>query len=306
MANAEFSEREFELSACLELAEGARRGSIFTIGQVLEGLLGYDALAQLPPGHPIWNVLGVRRPKGVRLAPTYWPRAKNITPAAFPAIPISLVLQFKRPEFLRTSNSLQWRQWEEPYFRFETRQPQQQILARLEKKLGGDALVRYAAPVFWRSYELETAFRAGRIVNSLGVVSPRKLNRHKYWTYLDAGSFGFANPSRKEVAFPTLDEALARLVPPRLEPAHEELELSPQRRFQKLFSQLGGDPGPIHWRGVASGNTIRRWRHSLERLPGLSVESIDAIEGFAYLSTLVSRAGAVWFVVDASRWLEVG
>jgi hypothetical protein len=299
VANADFSEREFELSACLELAEGAPRGSIFTIGQVLQGVLGYDVVASLPAGHPIWNLLGARRPSGVRLTPTYWPRSNSVTSATFPVTPITLILQFKRPEFLQTSNSLQLHQWGGPYFRFETRHRQQRILARLEKKLGGQALVRYAAPAFWRGHELEAAFRGGQIVSSLGVVSPAKLVRHRYWTYLDAGSFGFPNPSDNEVEFPTLEEALRSLARPL---AREEIDLPPQRQFQQLLAGIGADSRSLRWRGIANVRAVTRWRESLERLPDLSTEAVNAIEGLAYLSTSVSRAGAVWFVVDPNRW----
>jgi hypothetical protein len=299
MADAEFSEREFELSVCLEMAEGAPRGSIFTIGQVLEGILGYDIAAAPPKGHPIWKQIGETCPRGVRLAPGYWPQSNSLQPKLFPATPASLILQIKRPEYLRTSNSLQWTRWRQPYFRFQTRHPQQSILARLEKRLGGDALVRYAAPAFWRRLDFEDAYLSGRLIESLGVVPPKTLVRHRYWTYREAGSVGFPNPSPKRIRFQTLKEALREIVPDD-RPSRVDLDLTPQTRLRIYLASVAGRTLQERWRGTADLRDMKRWRMHLEEIDGLTKSSIDAIEGLAYLSTMAARAGGVWFLVDAA------
>ena len=44
MVLAEFEEKEYEIPAAIELASGRSRfGHVFSPGQVLEGILGYDA-----------------------------------------------------------------------------------------------------------------------------------------------------------------------------------------------------------------------------------------------------------------------
>jgi len=134
------------------------------------------------------------RPTGVRLMPSLWspghlPRADQL-----PATPVTLILQFKRPEYLFGATARQWRFWDQPYFRFGRESEQQRVLYALERKVGNDALVRYAAPAFWRRGELEAAHLRAEVVEQSGFVSPSRLARHRWWTYLRPGIDGRANP----------------------------------------------------------------------------------------------------------------
>ncbi len=69
MAWAEFEEREYESAALVELDDGAL-GPVWTPGQVLEKILGFDLVAQPDDAHPLWAVLRAPRPPGLRLVPT--------------------------------------------------------------------------------------------------------------------------------------------------------------------------------------------------------------------------------------------
>ena len=74
MPVAEFEEKEYEVAADIELARNPDKFGprLFSSGQVLEKILGYEAAADPWAGHRVWIVLGIPRPKGIRLLPPFW------------------------------------------------------------------------------------------------------------------------------------------------------------------------------------------------------------------------------------------
>jgi hypothetical protein len=148
VAWAEFEEKEYEGAALQELGCG-RVGPVLPAGQVLESIVGYDAAADPGPDHVIWRLLAIERPVGLRLVPTLWDGAPRSPLAGrLPSAPVSLLLQFTRPEWLTDRRSGQWRLWGRAYYRFTIDGPQLALLRRLETAVGGQALVPYAAPAF--------------------------------------------------------------------------------------------------------------------------------------------------------------
>jgi len=170
VAWAEFEEKEFEVPATVELASGC--GVVLPPGQVLEHLVGYDVAADPVANHRIWRILSVPRPAGVRLVPDMWERAAAPSASALPRIPLSLFVQYKRPEFLRGPRAAQRRHWNRPYFRITRAASQHRVLLRLERRLGDAALVRYAAPAFWQRHELEVAHLRRSVLAQTGFVAP--------------------------------------------------------------------------------------------------------------------------------------
>lgn len=69
---AEFEEKQYEVPACIELATGKLGAGVFSSGQVLEKILGYDVAARVDPNHLLWRVLRAPRPAGVSLVPEFW------------------------------------------------------------------------------------------------------------------------------------------------------------------------------------------------------------------------------------------
>jgi hypothetical protein len=129
-----------------ELAAGSAR--IYPAGQVLERLVGYDVA--LDPGHAaIWQLLGTGMPAGVVLTPSLWAGfAQKPGPDDLPQSCVSLMLQFKRPQYLDHWRAGQYDHWRRGYFRFHLADDQHARLESLERGVSGDALVRYAAPAF--------------------------------------------------------------------------------------------------------------------------------------------------------------
>lgn len=126
-----------------------------------------------------------------------WSPGVNPPASRLPPTPVSLILQYKRPEYLSGPRAEQWRFWRQPYFRFGRTSDQHTVLRRLERNLGSDAIVRYAAPAFWRRGDLDAARFGQWVLVRSGFVSPNAVGRHRVWTYVKPGIDGRANPRRR-------------------------------------------------------------------------------------------------------------
>lgn len=151
MGTAGFEEKTYEVAYCIELAVGGEP-QVYSPGQVLEKLLGFDAAGNPDPHHVIWAVLALPRPHGAQLVPSLWGASKAVQPAAaaLPSYPISVFLQFKRPECLQGPAAKQWKMWHHPYYRFRRSKEQQQVLGRLERRLASKRSFVMPLPLFTR------------------------------------------------------------------------------------------------------------------------------------------------------------
>lgn len=309
MSRAEFEEKEYEQLAGVELASrGTGRGSalLFPAGQVLEHVLGYDAAADPVEGSVVWRVLQVPRPPGVRLVATVWRPARRPLPSELPLHPVSLILQYKRPEYLHGGRATQWRLWRQPYFRFRRTADQHSVLTRVEARLQGEVIVRYAAPAFWRRSELDAAQYARQVLKRSGFVSPTDLGRHQVWTYIEPGIDGRANPAGREREFATLSQlfgAIAERSDIASSQAGHSLEPVTDSPLIDHLARLGaavGDRQPGLRRAVAE------WVQAVQLLlPGLSNAQLLALRGYATTASSLGRSAASWHFIatnnDADR-----
>jgi hypothetical protein len=284
VAWAEFEEKQYEIAATVELG---RRGDVFGAGQVLEEIVGYDAAAAPSSDHPLWRVLRVPRPRGLRLLPSHWQRGTEPHPQDLPSRLVSLILQYKRPEYLRGANAKQWQLWRRPYFRITRSSRQQRILLRLERNLGTAATVRYAAPAFWQRGELEAAQLAHEILLRSGYVRPLDLGSHRVWTYEEPGIDGRANPAGPRRPFETFERLL-----------FEDRRTSGPSDLA-LYEGL-----PNHLRALGDAATertpiLRRrveiWvRRLFSRDVGLTPDQILQLGDLAAIVTVTDQIGASW------------
>jgi hypothetical protein len=292
MPKAEFEEKTYEIGANIELGRGTSPfGYVFAPGQVLEGLLGFDAAASPALEHPVWRVIDVARPPGVRLLPRMWSGSRQPASGQLPATLISLVLQYKRPEFLSGARATQWASWRRPFYRFTRSVDQQRVLKRLERQLGHEAVVRYAAPAFWTFAELEAAQLSGRVLSRSGFVSPTALGAHRVWTYTDPGSFGLANPRSPRLPFETIqDLASGRFI------------TVDDRR--DLVVVEGGLRQHVHRVALVLGSREPKVRHDVnlwlanirQADPFPTFEQSETLRDFATIGTVLGRIGASWYV----------
>jgi len=295
MARATFEEKEYESAALGELMCPAGGASSFAMsaGQVLERVVGYDAAAAPSPAHVVWRILRMPRPSGVRLLPTMWQPQPQPDGARLPRTPVTLVLQFKRPEYMFGPAARQWRLWHRPYYRFELRPGQQRVLSTLEGNAGLDVLVRYAAPAFWQRGDLEAAHLRREVLGQSGFVSPQELKGHRWWTYLGPGIDGQANQFNRFTRFETwgdVVEALSVHVPsPRA--------LVPVEALGDHVVRVGdaaAEAAP-----AALRRQVINWARMLRRSePELTGETVARVRAIAMISTSVAKAGAVWFLAD--------
>ncbi len=293
MAIAQFEEKEYELQFSLELAQG-RLGTVWGAGQVLEGIVGYDGVADPDIKNVVWRVLRVPRPKGVVLSPVHWQGGSRPSAADLNSRPVTLVLQYKRSEFLHGARAAQWRLWYRPYYRFMRSSRQHSILARLERNLAGSAVVRYAAPAFWTRADLETHASAGTVIEESGFVSPKALGRYTVWTYIEPGIDGIANPSGRVAKFESASALKEVLSSPVERDDTASLAVAIKPAFE-LALQLGS---VADYRQPRLREEIQVFAENLlaARLD-LSERAIKSIIGLAAFTTLLRSLGASWHLV---------
>lgn len=293
MARAEFEEKEFEVAAAIELAVGASGfGPVYSSGQVLERLLGYDAAAAPAPTHPIWQVLRVPRPPGVRLVPAHWAPGDTPPSDRLPPTPVSLTLQHKRPEYLRGGTAGQWWMWRQPYLRFSTSTAQQRVLLRLHRALGGRALVRYAAPAFWRRGDFEAAILRRSVLAEAGFVSPGRLAGHRVWTYVRPGTLGQPNPRGRRGPFETVDQLLSSLRPT----SPTGRDIVPADATARHVAQIAR---AARQREPVLRRRLDRWERDLTRMvPEITDRQRRAVVDVATVVSLLTRQGATWHLIE--------
>jgi hypothetical protein len=290
---AEFEEKEYEMAFNIELA--GRRGAVFSSGQVLEKIVGYDAAANPTGANPVWDVLNVPRPRGVRLVQPHWDPGPLPDPADLPQRPVSLMLQYKRPDFIHGATAKQWHLWHAPYYRFAAEpRHQHNALARLERNLGAHAVVRYAAPAFWRRADLEDRHIRRGVIAESGFVSPVRLGGHVVWTYQRPGSAGRPNPRGPSVRFEQFGDIVDAL----------GTSLSRTRELVPYDD----DPLADHVARVGAAATDRnprlrqrrdQWLKNAHADPGLDLpdDTLERVADVAAITTLMSQFGGAWFVV---------
>lgn len=213
---AEFEEKEFEtLSNAAFTIEQARRGGsvrLFSPGQALEKILGYDFATRVDPRGSLYRRLFGAAPGAVGVSKAA--QAANQIPVSKTTHLLNVFLQYKRPQYFAAGHrSKVWpsshahlafqvrEQNPDPSLRFE----QIRALRRLQVNLGDSARVSYACPSTWKKQELYDTFYQGSLLRSSVFVGPEKMLRagnpdfHTRWTFDPANArFGIPNPDGQE------------------------------------------------------------------------------------------------------------
>jgi hypothetical protein len=288
---AEFEEKEYEVAADIELSTSS--SPFCSTGQVLEGVLGYDAYGDPPQRHRIWTLLRLPRPRGVFLTPRLWTPGLAPSGSRLPTKPVSLIIQYKRPEYLRGGRARQWQMWRAPYFRFERTRSQHTVLRRIERGMGPDALVRYAAPAFWTAASLEAARLARLVLASSGFVAPATLDGHTVWTYQQPGLDGRANPRGGWRPFATIEDVLNAAMSESGSTSDGQLE--PASGFSDHLERLAITVGR---REPALRRSVAEWVSRLVQTGVISPQAATVLGNFATVQSAMRRLGASWYVAD--------
>lgn len=141
----DFEEKTFEVAANHELGQLTPTIDFWAPGQVLEGVLGFDVMAELSGDLAEVNqLLGVAIPPGL-----FWKPYFGSPPGAGSAPDwASLFLQYKRPERMVRRRGKFLDLFPGKYYRFDLNPDQHEALVGFRQASVGHALVCYAAPRF--------------------------------------------------------------------------------------------------------------------------------------------------------------
>ena len=190
---AEFEEKEYENPLNTQLLLG--NSNIWTPGQVFEGNFGVDAALQATR-RDFWRIVGFPHiPSGVVLDHYnfgyVWRRLGRNRP--LPTFKLNLFLQAKRPDGMQYRPAeLRSHGLQSPYWRFETKTHQQDLLFKLKKKLSNRAFVAYGCAAFHHYNDLFAHITNGTLVENSTFVKVERLKGHHKWIYDQPGSIGFA------------------------------------------------------------------------------------------------------------------
>ncbi|MFF0341245.1 hypothetical protein [Kribbella sp. NPDC004875] len=291
MAVADFEEKTYETAYNAELAYGIGGNRlVFSPGQVLEKLTGFDAAHSPGSAHLIWQVLGLPRPRGVRLVPEHWPK---MAPKGdqLPTYPLSLILQFKRAEYLYGARAKQWNLWGGAYYRFQRQRYQHQVLRKLDVALAGKAVVRYAAPAFHTLRQLEAAQMQGRVIARSGHVSPEAMGKHAVWTYQTAGTVGRGNPNGPEVMFESFGQLLEDFVQTR------DSRPAALVQYQGLSAHLAAVADACRSRAPRVRRAVAEWAGNLNQARP-PFESVQPLVDYFTIQAVMSWYQMSWWVID--------
>ena len=276
--------------------------------QVVEQDLGYDIA--LVPGHfAVWSQLGVAAPRGV---PTHVGGTQSFT--------ASLFVQYKRPERMVRRNAAETRDRRTqgggvPFFRVRLNSVQQEVLVELENRVGANAVVRYAAPLFHLIEDLWVRQSTRAVFADSVFIAPSEAGATPAcWTYDDHGvSIFCSDPRRGEferdegVLRSVVQSALRRDRPNRashlrtLAAEVAEVDLRPRRRRRRIDE---GEEWPPEWEPREAALVrppLERWEWR-ERLRAAAPEredvELDIAADAAFVASAAASAGFTWLLAE--------
>jgi hypothetical protein len=289
MVWAQFEEKHYEILANIELAGNNGSANIFPPGQVLEGILGFD-VASDPRNPAIWKKLGIKKPKGLQLRSSFYPsRYKRKLDPKLPSFLVSLIIQYKRPEYMtRIPKAVRGQGLSAPCYKFRVSEGQHKTLMSLESMVQPDALVRYAAPAFWMISELYSHQHHLKVIKNSFFIVPDKKKPTGCW-YEGANAKGTWNPEPLEAGIQRFDELV-----------EYARKIAKKTTFAKHVDQLAGALGLVD----AKKDSEEEVPPEDLRLSDEHGESFSRAENRRLLLNTVTvadrigRAGADWWVVD--------
>lgn len=294
MRNAEFEEKDYEAPLYNQLLFGSH--NIATPGQVFEGKFGIDAALQAL--HPLfWELYGYPyAPPGVRLCDFrwgfVWSRLGRVRP--LPNFSVNLLVQSKRPTVLaRARGAISSFGIRGSFWRFSTKQHQQEILDRIARRIHRKALAVYASPAFDTLDQLYDCTQNHTIVENSNFVKVEKMTDHHQWNYDRPGTQGLALSEPEFVEDSPFEQLLIELAE-----AH-----NPQADVEKELLLLHKDTFTI-CQELASTNPLARFIvKTNERLSEAFRQreiNVFSIVPFVNLLATFSSLGVAWFSVGSA------
>ncbi|HUA73726.1 MAG TPA: hypothetical protein VL988_03120 [Solirubrobacteraceae bacterium] len=287
-----FGERQYELAANLELLGGS--GSFFAPTTSLEGQLGID-VALAPSDQRIWQLLGIPPPEGVATGTAAFPGWPNDPGLSTPFL-VSLFIQYKRSSYLTRSYSNEWGSHKQPYWRVELSSRQHHLLTQLEAATAGNAVVRYAAPRFWRHEDMWKYQAIGGVLDNSLLIAPSEIGpNHDHLTWSSGvGLLAHSSPERLH------DESPAGLARAMLREATASGQ-APERRDPRSY--LANLAATVTGLGLPGRRRDQRREDLSDALVfrEVSEEDIGPLADIATIAEAAGAARASWLMVSLTR-----
>jgi hypothetical protein len=314
--NATFHERQYELAMNLELI--ASSGMFFAPLQLIEHHVGYDIA--LVPGHvAVWKQLGIGpRPRGFATSIAYDPK---IRPApGGPTFLASLFIQYKVAERMFRRNAREAKARSSggggvPFFRVRLNPDQHDVLMELENRVGSDAVVRYAAPLFHEIEDLWVHQSVRGVFAHSTFVAPSKAGKPpSCWTYDESGAPIFCSESRPDEA--DLGEDVLRALVHVAEGRPEsqlsdhlrvlaaevnQIDLAPRRRRRRLDDRevRRVHPSRTEAEWVRPPLTRLEWIEQVYELdPELTETELRTVVDAAVVANAAASTGLTWLLAE--------
>jgi hypothetical protein len=195
-----FEEKTYETYFNTEL--DSQTEIFFPLGQVQEGFLGFDSAAR-SHNRLFWERLGfpyIHFPyfEGAPLSEIERYMGRIIT--ELPSFKVNLLFQFKRPEYIRLPSGTEWGHWNQPYYRYDIYQEQQQLLMLIHEEYGNKVLTLYASPAIHDINDLVQIKMNRQIIEFSNFQQCQILDGHHRNTYIQAGlnSVACSDPEKIE------------------------------------------------------------------------------------------------------------
>lgn len=201
---AKFEEKTYENYFNTELSN--RSDIYFPLGQVQEGSLGFDSSA-FSNNRRLWRRLSYPfwffpqfRGVGLRDIADEMEHILGVELDNIPVIKTNLLFQYKKPEYIAMRSGKEWSLWNEPYFRYDIYEEQQELLMSLHTIFGTRVFIVYASPSIHDVNELVEVYLNQQIIENSNFRRAFELNGHHRNTYINAGTFSIAcsEPSKLE------------------------------------------------------------------------------------------------------------
>lgn len=189
MTKCEFGEKEYENRLNVQLGNH----NSWTPDPFFENLVGFD-IATLCNNYDFWILWQKKRKnrQGIYLDWKIWEAIKEQWAGRdFPPFKFNLFVQCKVPQYINRKNGSEYQNWNQPYFRYDLTDHQQDALVKLEKEVSSDGLVVYACPSFYQNMDLYS-FWVNKLIKNSNFVQPRKLKGHTRYTFIQGGKNGKA------------------------------------------------------------------------------------------------------------------
>jgi hypothetical protein len=165
---------------------------------VQEGTLGFDSSA-FSTNRNLWRRLGFPfwftphfRGLELREIADEMEHFLGVAIDDLPRMKANLLFQYKRPEYIKLSSGKEWLHWNQPYFRYDIYEEQQDLLMQIHQQFGDRILALYAAPALHDVNTLVTKKMSRQIIESSNFQQCFKLDGHHRNTYVQAGTHSVA------------------------------------------------------------------------------------------------------------------